>query len=207
MMKIYGSATSPYVRKVRVLIAEKQIACTFVAEDPWQSRAELHALNPIGKVPVLEISGSRPLMDSLLIMEYLDAHSGGGRLLPAEGPRRWEILRWHALGHGLIDATVVRLLETRRPEAFQMPERMRREEARFARIVAAIETEMAAGPWITGDAPSIADITVGVALSYADFRYPHDWRSTAPRLARWAETMAARPAFATTLPPGFTPPG
>jgi glutathione S-transferase len=205
-MQLYGSPTSPFVRKVRVLIAEKGIACPFVTEDPWQSRPEFLALNPIGKVPVLLLDDGKTLFESLAVMEYLDAQGTGARLMPPEGPRRWEVLRRHALGHGLIDAVVARLLETRRPEAFQMRDRMQREEDRVARIIAVCERELPKAGSLVGGALSIADLTLAVALSYTDFRYAHDWRSGAPRLAAWERDMALRPSLTSTLPPGFTRP-
>lgn len=201
-MKLYGSQTSPYVRKVRVVAAERAIPVDFTVEDPWQDGARLHAMNPIGKVPVLELDDGQVLFDSLLLIEYLDAKAPGPRLLPAEGDARWTALRGHALAHAIIDAAVTRLLETRRPESFQMPDRMAREETRLGRILDRAEIELGDGD---PNRPSLVELMLGVALQYLDFRHPHGWRTQRPRLAALTARLATRPSFRDTQPPGFKP--
>jgi len=66
-MKLYGSLTSPYVRKVRVLLKEKNIACEFVVADAWAADSPIPAMNPLGKVPVLVRDDGSVLFDSPLI--------------------------------------------------------------------------------------------------------------------------------------------
>jgi glutathione S-transferase len=113
-MKLYGSLTSPYVRKCRVLIKEKALACEFVAGDVGAADSPVAALNPLGKVPVLERDDGSPLFDSPVVLEYLDSLKLPA-LLATSGEERWQMLRWQALADGIMDATVTRLLETRRP--------------------------------------------------------------------------------------------
>lgn len=204
-MKLYGSETSPYVRKVRVLVEEKSIPCEFVVEDPWQTSPRLLAINPIGKVPVLELDDGTTLFDSLLVMEFLDRiNNPAGDMLPAAGEVRWQVLRWHALAHGIIDACVVQVLESRRPEDKRMADRAARELARIGRILDGAAAEVPGPGALVGGRLTLADLMFGVALQYIDFRIPHDWRSTRPRLAAWLADVAVRPAFTRTLPPGFT---
>jgi len=203
-MKLYGSLTSPFVRKVRAFALERGVSFEFVVEDPWQVSPRLIALNPAGKVPVLERDDGPPLVESLLIMEYLDrAGDPAGALIPAAGNARWEALMWHARAHGLIEATVARLLELRRPEAFRMPDRVAREEQRFAALLDAIETELPQTPFIGGEETGFGDIMLAVALRYAAFRYPHDWQGGHPRLAARLEALETRPAIRDTEPPGM----
>jgi glutathione S-transferase len=205
-MQLIGSTTSPYVRKARVYLAETGTSCAFVPVDAWQPDARLLSLAPLGKVPVLVRDDGSALYDSLLVMEYLDSQlSDSKRLLPAQGEARWEVLRWHALAHGLIDATVFRLLDLRRPEALRSAEVRAREETRIARALDSIERDIGDRQWLCLGRLTIADVVLGVALQYMDFRYPHDWRGSRPALAAWARTMHARPSFTGTLPPGFTP--
>jgi glutathione S-transferase len=205
-MQLIGSPTSPYVRKVRVYLQETGARCEFVTVDAWKPDARLLGMAPLGKVPVLVRDDGSPLFDSLLVLEYLDhtLHEAG-RLIPAAGEPRWDVLRWHALTHGLIDATVTRLLDLRRPEALRSREVQAREEVRIARTLDAIEKDVAGREWLCLDRLTLADVVLGVALQYIDFRYPHDWRGTRPALAKWAARMTSRPSFAKTLPPGFTP--
>jgi len=205
-MQLIGSPTSPYVRKARVYLAETGVACAFTPVDAWQPDARLLGLAPLGKVPVLVRDDGSALFDSLLVVEYLD-HTlpEPRRLIPADGEPRWEVLRWQSLAHGLIDATVARLLDVRRPEALRSREVQAREEVRIARALDAIDKDVASREWLCLDRLTLADVVLGVALQYIDFRYPHDWRAARPALAKWAARTTSRPSFATTLPPGFTP--
>ncbi len=204
-MKLYGAAASPYVRKARVLIHEKKLRCEWIPEDPWPADSPIPKRNPLGKVPALEIEPDNYLFESVLIVHYLD-HVDGKSLTPKDTAGYWQTQWWQALAQGILDAAVARILETRRPLDKQMPEKIAREEARIHRAVAAAEERFRGGPFLVGKRLSLADLTMGVALQYVDFRYAHDWRSKAPKLAAWHAGIAARKSFQETLPPGFTPP-
>src|SRR3989344_569776 len=149
-MKLYGSLTSPYVRKLRILLREKGISCEFVQADAWAADSPVPRLNPLGKVPVLERDDGSALYDSPVILEYIDSLKPPALLAPAgetasapslaRGPRldpigeeRWAMLRVQALADGILDATVTRLLESRRPPAQQSPENIKRQEEKIAR--------------------------------------------------------------------------
>jgi glutathione S-transferase len=203
-MKLYGSAFSPYVRKIRVLLREKNIPCEFQLEDPWPPESKIPTLNPLGKVPVLQIGPEKFLFESITVAHYLD-HLDGKPLQPADAAGYWQSQWWQALGNGMIDAVIARVLETRRPADKQMPEKMQREEARVARAFDAAEHEFAGGTFLAGGRFTLADLVMGVACQYIDLRYPRDWRSRYPRLKQWFSGIAARPSFTGTLPPGFTP--
>ena len=131
-MKLYGSLTSPYVRKARVLIREKNLPCEFVVADAWAADSPIPPLNPLGKVPVLVLDNGEVLFDSPVIVEYLDALIPPA-LLAAAGEARWQMLRWEALADGILDAVVARLLESRRPAAQQSAQNIQRQEEKIAR--------------------------------------------------------------------------
>lgn len=204
-MKLYGSPASPYVRKARVLIREKQLPCEFVIEDPWPDDSNIPRRNPLGKVPVLDIGEANYLFESALVVHYLD-NFDGKPLTPREAAAYWQAQWWQALGNGIIDAVVARVLETRRPPDKQMPEKMLREERRVQRAVEAASRAFAGGTFLVGERFSLADLVLGVALQYTDFRYSHPWRDAAPGLAKWHAGIAARASFRETLPPNFVPP-
>lgn len=204
-MHLYGSILSPYVRKARVLIIEKGINCDFIVHDPWAPDSKVPSLSPIGKVPVLEIAPGKYLSESGVVMRYLDELTQPS-LCPEDKDAFWQSQWWQTQGNGVIDATVARVMETRRPADKQMPEKMQREEARIARVLEAMEQAHTGSPWLVGATFSLADLVAGVAMQYLDIRYPHDWRRTYPRLYRWFEPIAARPSFEDTLPPGFVKP-
>ena len=204
-MKLYGSLTSPYVRKARVLVAEKKLPVEFVDEDPWPGDSKIPMRNPLGKVPALEIETNNYLFESVLVVHYLD-HVDGKTLTPKEAGAYWQAQWWQALGNGVIDAAVARVLELRRPDNKRMPEKVVREEARIVRATMLAEQRFTGTTFLVGNRFTLADLVMGVALQYVDFRFPHDWRAEAPRLAKWHASIAQRKSFQDTLPPGFTPP-
>ncbi|MBI3545904.1 MAG: glutathione S-transferase N-terminal domain-containing protein [Gammaproteobacteria bacterium] len=201
-MKLYGSLTSPYVRKIRVLIKEKNSACEFSLADAWAPDSSIPALNPLGKVPVLVLDNGEVFFDSPLIAEYLDSLSGEA-LIPKSGEAHWQVLRWHALAQGMLDATVTRLLETRRPADKQSPETIARQESKIAAALQYAEARIKNDSYLVANRLSLADIALGVALEYIDFRYAHDWRRQHPRLTTWLAGIGDRPAFIDTRPPGM----
>jgi len=205
-LKLFGSRTSPYVRKVRVYLEETGLPYEFIEGNTQQPGPYLVTIAPLGKVPVVERDDGRVLFESILIIEYLDRlRPPDARLLAIDGEERWATLRWHALAHGIIDATTTRLQELRRPEALRMPEKLVWEEARITRTLTAIENNLGANNYLVGDRLTIADLALGVALQYVDFRCPHDWRLAAPRLSKWSAAIHRRASFTKTLPPGFNP--
>lgn len=199
-MKLYGSMTSPYARKVRVLLLEKALSCEFDVADAWAANSPVPALNPLGKVPVLVLDDGIALFDSPVIVEYLDALKSPA-LIPAAGDARWRARRWEALADGILDAGVTRVLESRRPAGQQSSDEIRRQEQKIARAIDFVAHHLPNGPWLMGDRFTLADLAVGVALEYVDFRFPHDWRARHPDLGRWLESISARPAFVETRPP------
>lgn len=204
-MKLYGSPTSPYVRKARVLINEKKLAVELVVEDPWPADSNIPNRNPLGKVPALEIEPGNYLFESVLVVHYLD-HVDGQMLTPKDAAGYWQTQWWQALGNGILDAAVARVLESRRPVDKQMPEKVAREEARIHRAIDTAEGRFKGSQYLVGSRFTLADVVMGVAMQYVDFRYAHDWRAKCPRLAKWHAGVAKRKSFQDTLPPGFTAP-
>ncbi len=201
-MKLYGSLTSPYVRKARILLKEKNIPCEFVVADPWDPASEVSKLNPLGKVPALQLDNQRVLFDSPVILEYLDIEFGEP-LIPASGDTRWQVLRWQALADGILDAVVARFWEMKRPVEQQSEDSIARQEQKVARVLAHAEQTIRQHHYLVGDKFTMADLALGVALEYIDFRYAHEWRARNPRLAFWLEGVCRRPSFPETLPPGM----
>jgi glutathione S-transferase len=204
-MKMYGSLTSPYARKARVLVLEKKLPVEYVVEDPWPADSPIPARNPLGKVPVLEIAPGSYLFESPLVVHYLD-HVDGKSIEPKDAAGYWQSQWWQALGNGIIDAVIARVLESRRPEEKRWPDKMEREAARVHRAVDVGEQTFKGGAFLVDGSFTLADLVMGVALQYVDFRYPHDWRARAPKLAKWHAGIAARKSFVETLPPGFVKP-
>ncbi|MCE9649085.1 MAG: glutathione S-transferase N-terminal domain-containing protein [Parvibaculum sp.] len=198
-MKLYSSPTSPFVRKVRIVIREKG-AAHLVTEEVVSALADpasLHAANPLGKVPALALDDGLTFFDSPLICEYLDATLEGPSLLPPSGDARWQAQRLHAIGDGIADAAVSLTFEKARPEAERSANWMGRWRRAITRSLDLLEAEAAS---LEG-APTLGTIAVESALGYLDFRHGDlSWREGRPALAAVFEKASGRPAFRETAP-------
>lgn len=203
-MKLIGSTSSPYVRKVRVVLAEKKLDCGFVTEDVWAAQTSIAESNPLGKVPCLIMEGSEAIYDSRVIVEYLDTLSPVGKLIPAVGRERAEVKTWEALADGVLDAAILARLEATwagRTKAQRSPAWIERQLGKVRAGVKAMGHGLGDKPFCTGIHLSLADIAVGVALGYIDFRFPEiDWRTDNPNLLRLYDKLMLRPSFAETRP-------
>ncbi len=203
-MKLLGSTSSPYVRKVRVVMAEKKLDYDFVTEDVWSADTTISESNPLGKVPCLVMEGAEALFDSRVIVEYLDTLSPVGKLIPPVGRERAEIKTWEALADGLMDASILARLEatwTGRTKAQRSQVWIDRQLAKVNATVKSMSSGLGDKPFCGGIHFSLADIAVGCALGYLDFRFPQiDWRTEYPNLVRLHDKLQQRPSFADTIP-------
>ena len=200
-MKLLGSLTSPFVRKVRVVMAEKKLDYELVLENVWSAETRIHEFNPLGKVPCLVIDDGTCLFDSRVIVEYLDTLSPVGRLLPQGNRDRIATRHWEAIADGLLDAGVAIVAEGRRPEHLQSTDWVNRQAGKIIAALHTMEGDVAPHHFCMGVNFSLADVAVGCALGYLDFRMPElNWRATHPNLAGLFERLSARPSFAGTVP-------
>ena len=203
-MKLIGSLTSPYVRKVRIVMAEKKLDYQHELEDVWGNDRILKS-NPLGKVPCLVLGGGEAVFDSRVIVEYLDTRSPVSRLIPESSRERIEVRTWEALADGVCDALILARLEQTwagRSEAQRSAAWVSRQMDKVHASLAAMSQGLGDKPFCTGIHFTLADIATGCALGYLDFRFSHiDWRGQYPNLARLAAKLALRQSFIDTLPP------
>lgn len=203
-MKLIGSTSSPYVRKVRVVMAEKKLDYVLVPEDVWAAQTTIADNNPLGKVPCLIMEGADALFDSRVIVEYLDTLSPVGKLIPTGGRDRAETKTWEALADGLLDACILARLEATwdgRTEAQRSQAWIDRQLTKVHATVKTMSLGLADKPFCVGVYLSLADIAVGCALGYLDFRFPEiSWRTDYPNLVKLHDKLLLRTSFADTLP-------
>ena len=203
-MKLIGATTSPYVRKVRIVMAEKKLDYQFVQEDVWSTDTTIAQSNPLGKVPCLVMEGGEALFDSRVIVEYLDTLSPVGKLIPAVGRERAEVKTWEALADGVLDALILARLEANwagRTKAQRSQAWIDRQLGKAHGSLKAMSQCLGDKPFCAGIYLSLADIAVGCALGYLDFRSPDiDWRTPYPNLAKLLEKLMQRASFADTKP-------
>jgi glutathione S-transferase len=203
-MKLLGSKTSPYVRKVRIVMLEKKLDYVFVPEDVWSAQSTISETNPLGKVPCLIMEAGEALFDSRVIVEYLDTLSPVGKLIPTVGRERAEIKTWEALADGVLDAAILARLEATwvgRSPAERSQAWIDRQLGKIHASLKAMSKGLGDKPYCAGIHLSLADVAVGCALSYMDFRFAQiDWRSDYPNLQKLLDKLMLRPSFAETRP-------
>ena len=203
-MKLIGSLTSPYVRKVRIVMAEKKLDFQLLLEDVWAATSTIGASNPLGKVPCLVMEGGEAVFDSRVIVEYLDTLSPVGKLIPAQGRERAEVKTWEALADGLIDACILARLEAtwsgrgakERSEAW-----IERQMGKIDAALKAMSTGLGEKSFCSGIHFSLSDVAVGCALGYLDLRFADiNWREAHPNLVKLQDKLMQRASFVETKP-------
>ena len=202
-MKLIGSTTSPFVRKVRVVLAEKKLDYGFELDNVWTAETKVHLSNPLGKVPCLVMEDGSAMYDSRVIVEYLDTLTPVCKLLPQNNARdRADIKVWEALADGVADAAVLaRLEKTLRPEAQQSAAWVERQMGKVQAGLAIMSANLGESPFCRGNHYTLADVAVGCTLGWLTFRFPDiDWRGDYPNLARLFDKLSERPSFKDTIP-------
>ncbi|MGB8337470.1 MAG: glutathione S-transferase [Burkholderiales bacterium] len=200
-MKLLASLTSPYARKVRIVLAEKRIEYQLVKENAWNADSTVPQFNPLGKVPVLVLDDGSSLFDSRVIVEFLDTVTPVSRLIPTPTRQRIAVKRWEALGDGICDAASTVVLERKRVQSQQNPEWIERQYGKVHAGLKAMAQELGEKTWCTGDSFNLADISAGCALAYLAFRFPEiHWNRDYPNLMKFADKIAKRQSFRDTVP-------
>lgn len=200
-MKLVSSPTTPFGRKVRIVLLEKKIPFELVTDIPWSADTQVGNFNPLGKVPVLILKDGETLYDSRVIVEYLEHVSPVGHLIPADATSRIQTRKIEALADGITDAAALIFLEFKRPEEQRSQDWMLRQQNKVFKGLEALSELLGDHANFSGNKLSLADIAVGCCLGYLDFRFPDiKWRDAHANLAEFYEKMGDRPSFKETMP-------
>ncbi len=201
-MKLIGSFTSAYVRKARVVLAEKKLDYQFELENVWAPETKIASSNPLGKVPCLVMEDGSTMYDSRVIAEYLDTLTPVCKLLPANSRDRANVKVWEALADGVLDAAVLAYLERNWRAADQQSQAwFDRQMGKVHGGLAVMSENLGEQPFCMGIHYTLADVAVGCTLGWLSFRFPDiDWRSAYPNLARLFDKLSERPSFKDTVP-------
>jgi glutathione S-transferase len=201
-MKLIGSVTSPYVRKVRVVLAEKKLDYAFELENVWSPDTKITASNPLGKVPCLVMEDGSAMYDSRVIAEYLDTLTPVCKLLPTNSRDRASVKVREALADGVGDAAVLAYLErTQRPAELQSQAWIDRQLGKVRAGLQVMSDNLGEQPFCMGIHYTLADVAVGCVLGWLSLRFPEiDWRGDHPNLARLFDKLSERPSFKDTVP-------
>ena len=199
-MKLVGSLTSPFVRKVRIVLSEKRIVYDFDVDIPWESDTRVAEYNPLGKVPILIMGDGTTLYDSRVIVDYLDSANPVSRLMPEFNRERSMVKRWEALADGISDAATTIFWERKRPESLQSTEWILRQQKKAMLGLEVAARDLGDKKWCEGNVYTLADIALGCTLGYLSFRFPEmKWRMF-PNLVRLVDALEERPSFIETAP-------
>lgn len=200
-MKLLGSLTSPYTRKVRIMLAEKRIECELELVDVNAPDNPVLARNPLSKIPTLVLDDGTSLFDSRVIVEFLDNASPIARLIPADKRARVAVRRWEALADGVLDAGLLVRYESLRPKKEQSAGWTAKQLGKMNRGIEMLAADLGDRTLCFGERYSLADIALGCCLGWVAFRLPSiDWRDQYPPLARHFDRLMTRPAFAESVP-------
>nr|WP_315483748.1 glutathione S-transferase N-terminal domain-containing protein [uncultured Undibacterium sp.] len=201
-MKLIGSLASPYVRKVRVVMAEKKLDYALILENVWASDTTIQQSNPLGKVPCLLMEDGGAMFDSRVIVEYLDTLTPVGKLIPPHGRERAEVKNWEALADGILDAAVlVRAERTMRAPEIQSEAWVNRQLDKVNAGLKSMAQGLGESSFCVGNHLTLADISVACCLGWLAFRFPGiAWRDEYPNLAKLFDKLSERPSFKDTTP-------
>jgi glutathione S-transferase len=205
MLTLIGSLTSPYVRKVRIALAEKKVEYDFKLEDVWAKETHISEINPLMKVPCLIFEDGFVVIDSRVIVEHVDAISPIAKLIPPNGREKTEVKTLEALADGILDACVSNRLEqtwVHRADSERCQAWIDRNFLRVHQSLTFLEKKLGDKTYFFGTAISLADISVGCALGYLDSRFSEfNWRLNCPQLTSFYARLSERTSFIETLPP------
>ena len=201
-MKLIGSSASPYVRKVRIVMAEKKLDYDFVQENVWAADTTIMHSNPLGKVPCLVMEDGGAMFDSRVIVEYIDTLTPVCKLIPANSRERAEVKCWEALADGVSDAGIlVRLEKSLRPADKQSAEWTERQMGKVHAGLKAMSVGLGETAYCAGASYSLADVAVGCTLGWLAFRFPEiTWRGDYSNLARLFDKLSERQSFKDSAP-------
>ena len=200
-MKLLGTDTSPYVRKVRLVLLEKNISHTYLVDPPREPGSQVARANPLGRIPALILDDETCVFDSPVIAEYLDTLNDTPILIPRDDAlARMRVRRWEALADGIMDSAVAVRNERIRPEEKQEPNNIALHNNSVTRALAYAAELLGEREWCEGATLTLADLALASALIYLDLRQPErDWHGTHPNLSAWFARIGARPSVRASL--------
>ncbi len=200
-MKLLGTNASPYVRKVRLVLLEKNIPHDYVVDPPRGPGSQVARVNPLGRIPALILDDETCVFDSPVIAEFADSLNDHPILIPRNDARaRMRVKRWEALADGIMDSAVTVRTESMRPAEKQEAGNINLHNNAITRALVYAADQLGASEWCEGDSIALADLALASALAYLDLRQTgRDWRSAHPNLDAWFIRISKRASVRATL--------
>ena len=200
-MKLIGSYTSPYVRKISVMLLEKGIAFDFVNDPPANAGSKVTQFNPLGKVPALVTDEGEVFFDSPIIVQFIELLNVSPTLLPWQPLEALRVRQIEALADGVTDAAVALVLESKRDADKRNEEWVIRQRAKLLRGLDVLEQHAKNRTLLNRESLNVADIAVACCIGYLNFRrVAPGWCVEHPTLISLVERLFQRESFARTTP-------
>jgi glutathione S-transferase len=200
-MKLLGTNTSPYVRKARLVLLEKNIAHEYLVDPPREPGSQVARVNPLGRIPALILDDETCVFDSPVIAEYADTLNDAPILIPrTDALARMRVKRWEALADGIMDSAVAVRTESLRPAEHQQAGTLSLHNNAITRALSFAAEQLSQNQWCEGASITLADLALVSALIYVDLRQTErNWRAAHPNLAAWFARVSARASVRTAL--------
>ena len=200
-MKLLGTNTSPYVRKVRIVLLEKNIPHIYLVDPPREPGSQVARVNPLGRIPALILDDETCVFDSPVIAEYVDTLNDSPILIPrTDTLARMRVKRWEALADGIMDSAVVVRTESIRPADKQEANNISLHNNAITRALSYAADHLGLREWCEGSSITLADLALASALIYLDLRQTErNWRGAHPNLAAWFARISERSSVRTAL--------
>ena len=200
-MKLLGTPTSPDVRKVRLMLLEKNIPHEYLIDPPREPGSLVVRVNPLGRIPALILDDETCVFDSPVIAEYVDTLNDNPMLIPRDDAlARMRVKRWEALADGIMDSAIAVRNERLRPEEKQEPGNITLHNKAIDRALDFACINLGNNTWLNGEMISLGDLALFSTLVYLDLRQPErDWRAAYPLLLAWYRRVAERPSAKISL--------
>jgi glutathione S-transferase len=200
-MKLLGTFNSPYVRKVRLCLLEKNIPHEYLVDAPREPGSQVARVNPLGRIPALILDDESCVFDSPVIAEYADSLNDTPVLIPRnDALARMRVRRWEALADGIMDSAVLVRTERIRPAEKQEADNIVRPNDAITRALSFASVQLGQNEWCEGTSITLADLALVSSLIYLDLRQAErDWRGAHPNLAAWFERIGGRASVRTSL--------
>ena len=198
-MKLFIATPSPFARKARITLLEKQIPHEIIIDNPWQPESRIKDLNPLAKIPTLVLNDGRVIHDSKVIFEYLELERPGH--LPTDKHGKIAHRLVEVVADGICDAVVMTFLENQRPEGSRSQFWLSRQAEKIRAGVHELDRQLLPSGSFTALDIGLAEIATGSTLGYLDLRYSdYNWRTDAPNLLKLFERLMKRTSFQQTVP-------
>ena len=200
-MKIIIANPSPYARKARVALHEKEIVFEEIIDVPWNTNTLTKGINPLGKIPILLNGNHEPLFDSKVIIQYLDNYKPQPLLYPKNPKDNISARLVETVADGVCDAIVLIFLENSRKETLKSKDWIQRQEKKIFEGVKYLSNYLEGENYFVGNHFNIADICGFSCLEYIDLRFPKfKWRNEYQNLEKYWIYHKNRQSFQETKP-------